>query len=1100
MGVNSLWDALSPVSRPVRLESLSRKRLAVDASIWVYQFLKAVRDKDGNSLQSAHIVGVFRRICKLLYFGIFPVFVFDGGVPALKRKTIAQRRERREGAKESTEQAARRILAMQLQRLADSNYQANQEKTKSQSETISKPKPTDANPNKDPDGEFVEYFEDNDYLGQAPASQSNATEQTKPKESISQKAFRRQDEYHLPEIKSFGVSKNDKRVITDYEYKRLTGDIWDDLDGIDLDSVDPTSPEFEELPLETQYVIISHLRLRSRLRMGYTKEQLESLFPNSMDFSKFQIQMVQKRNFFTQKLMNSTGMNDNAAVTTTGRIAGEKDRAYTLQKNDDGWTLALKSVGTKARPIEFDEYGEIKEASQSDNDDGDDWEDVPLKTEPKVSWNAIPVNPNNPEFGSTRAFMDPSIGKKETESEDDANFEFVDSESEDEETKLAMIESLYDMASKRKQERGGQKAVEPIDLSEITEPANVDSQYEDDQMKLAIEQSKKEYMDLLFKEKEISKGADVPLEEAKGQPLIFSGLNFKNSILSMSQKTGLDASTQTPLRPSKSNQKVTNSGQIVESSRERSDKPASKPKAKPMPSWFGNSNLPSNTHMGISRLQEQTQDELAGLIAFPDMNDFAQAAESETDSEDNAEFVEIESDNEDDIQEVSASEFAKKSDKGNEEATHNNSVDITKESEVVNDSASELSSTFSHPKNGQLDVATPQTVQEGSAEDMLQETGEFANEAEKHDSQNHVGKVLKLSETLSGRDKDAVMDDFMFLDSEEEQLEDKLQDEEANFADFVNDMRGETRKSNVTPQWVLDKDVAEFQERHRKQNRDSDEVTTTMIDDVKELLRRFGIPYITAPMEAEAQCAELYNLGLVDGIITDDSDCFLFGGGKVYRNMFNEKNYVECYYLSDIERDLGLTREKLIQLALLLGSDYTEGIKGVGIVTAMEILAEFETTESDALTAFRDWWMDYQNGKIDPNESTLRKQLRKKFKTKLFLNEQFPDPLVREGYIHPDVDHDKTEFQWGTADLDRLRTYLMVSVGWNQERVDEILVPVIRNMNKQKQDGLQSTLGEFFPTEYLQRRKELAMGKRLKRASEKLASKAQGSKKRKANE
>lgn len=45
----------------------------------------------------------------------------------------------------------------------------------------------------------------------------------------------------------------------------------------------------------------------------------------------------------------------------------------------------------------------------------------------------------------------------------------------------------------------------------------------------------------------------------------------------------------------------------------------------------------------------------------------------------------------------------------------------------------------------------------------------------------------------------------------------------------------------------------------------------------------FGIPYIIAPMEAEAQCAWLDANGLVDGVITDDNDVFLFGGLNVYR-------------------------------------------------------------------------------------------------------------------------------------------------------------------------------------------------------------------------
>jgi DNA excision repair protein ERCC-5 len=105
------------------------------------------------------------------------------------------------------------------------------------------------------------------------------------------------------------------------------------------------------------------------------------------------------------------------------------------------------------------------------------------------------------------------------------------------------------------------------------------------------------------------------------------------------------------------------------------------------------------------------------------------------------------------------------------------------------------------------------------------------------------------------------------------------------------------------------------------------------------MLRLFGIPYITAPMEAEAQCAALVELGLVEGIITDDSDVFLFGGARVYKNMFNQSKTVECFFLADFARELGIDREKLVQLAYLLGSDYVEGLPGVGPVVAMELVA-----------------------------------------------------------------------------------------------------------------------------------------------------------------
>ncbi|KAK1705960.1 XPG N-terminal domain-containing protein, partial [Colletotrichum lupini] len=119
MGVNGLWTVVQPCARPTNLATLNRKRLAVDASIWIYQFLKAVRDKEGNALRNSHVVGFFRRICKLLWFGIKPVFVFDGGAPVLKRQTIQGRKQRREGRREDAVRTAGKLLAVQMQRIAE---------------------------------------------------------------------------------------------------------------------------------------------------------------------------------------------------------------------------------------------------------------------------------------------------------------------------------------------------------------------------------------------------------------------------------------------------------------------------------------------------------------------------------------------------------------------------------------------------------------------------------------------------------------------------------------------------------------------------------------------------------------------------------------------------------------------------------------------------------------------------------------------------------------------------------------------------------------------------------------------------------------------
>ena len=123
-------------------------------------------------------------------------------------------------------------------------------------------------------------------------------------------------------------------------------------------------------------------------------------------------------------------------------------------------------------------------------------------------------------------------------------------------------------------------------------------------------------------------------------------------------------------------------------------------------------------------------------------------------------------------------------------------------------------------------------------------------------------------------------------------------------------------------------------------------------------------------MEAEAQCAKLAELGLVDGIITDDSDVFLFGGVQCFKNIFNDAKYAECFISSDIERELSLTRERLISLAYLLGSDYTIGLPGVGPVVALELLSNFPGPTG--LDDFKAWWTKVQRGQDTESDTDTK--------------------------------------------------------------------------------------------------------------------------------
>eukprot|EP00418_Pyrodinium_bahamense_P042509 CAMPEP_0179195546 /NCGR_PEP_ID=MMETSP0796-20121207/97205_1 /TAXON_ID=73915 /ORGANISM="Pyrodinium bahamense, Strain pbaha01" /LENGTH=60 /DNA_ID=CAMNT_0020899899 /DNA_START=42 /DNA_END=220 /DNA_ORIENTATION=+ len=60
MGVHGLWDLVSPAGQRVNLSALENKVVAVDASIWLYHFVKAMRDERGNMVKGAHLIGFFR--------------------------------------------------------------------------------------------------------------------------------------------------------------------------------------------------------------------------------------------------------------------------------------------------------------------------------------------------------------------------------------------------------------------------------------------------------------------------------------------------------------------------------------------------------------------------------------------------------------------------------------------------------------------------------------------------------------------------------------------------------------------------------------------------------------------------------------------------------------------------------------------------------------------------------------------------------------------------------------------------------------------------------------------------------------------------------
>lgn len=128
--------------------------------------------------------------------------------------------------------------------------------------------------------------------------------------------------------------------------------------------------------------------------------------------------------------------------------------------------------------------------------------------------------------------------------------------------------------------------------------------------------------------------------------------------------------------------------------------------------------------------------------------------------------------------------------------------------------------------------------------------------------------------------------------------------------------------------------------------------------DSKRLLTELGVPWIQAPSEGEAQAAYLTTKGDADYCGSQDYDSLLFGATSLVRNMTvsgrrkvpRKRVYVEVVpeimKLDHVLKELELTREQLIDVAILVGTDYNpDGVKGIGPKTAIKLIKKHGSIE-----------------------------------------------------------------------------------------------------------------------------------------------------------
>ena len=250
-------------------------------------------------------------------------------------------------------------------------------------------------------------------------------------------------------------------------------------------------------------------------------------------------------------------------------------------------------------------------------------------------------------------------------------------------------------------------------------------------------------------------------------------------------------------------------------------------------------------------------------------------------------------------------------------------------------------------------------------------------------------------------------------------------------------------KLSIRPLFVFD---GPHKPRLKRNKRVGTIAASPLVSAAKELFGLFSFPYLTAPGEAEAECAALQQEGIVDAVMSEDVDTLMFGCTHLLKNWSSEgvrgnksPTHVNAYHAPVIKAESGLDRQGLVLVALMSGGDYIPaGIPKCGIKTACEAARAgfghdlFELKQNDVLSNSE--WRERLEYELQSNVSGYFRVQRKS----LTIPKTFPDREVLYYYMHPVVSNAdqinkyKTSIQWnGVIDTPRLWAFAAKTFEWD---------------------------------------------------------------------
>jgi flap endonuclease-1 len=175
-------------------------------------------------------------------------------------------------------------------------------------------------------------------------------------------------------------------------------------------------------------------------------------------------------------------------------------------------------------------------------------------------------------------------------------------------------------------------------------------------------------------------------------------------------------------------------------------------------------------------------------------------------------------------------------------------------------------------------------------------------------------------------------------------LEDDIKSLETDISDYYTTGEISVQLKNITKNSEEFK-PQEVEEHITKKQAQVIDVSPEDFENLRSVMTIMGTPFYTAPTEAEKFCSKLCIDGLVDAVLSDDTDVIAYACKFSLSKLDTTTGMCMCISHVDLIKALELTEEQFMDHCIMCGTDYNKNIPRVGSATAYKLIQKHKSIE-----------------------------------------------------------------------------------------------------------------------------------------------------------